>query len=719
MTPEALSPAVLSLVQHVELNKAGWWDRTVQQLLLAGLHDAGEPLTREELRTRAERLLERRLDEEYLDTMFRALFTAGLAFEFSDGRIRLSEQALTRVAEGLCAIEANTADVKRRFLAELSSRNLEIDGEVAWDRFCKNVLLPMVEELGARTYHVLSGKEVITESSPELASFLSNYSDDLRDSIGSAILTFMDPKHADVRTYILRQLNTRFVLDAAGLRPEVLENLATQQDRNRRKKGKTLLFVDTNFLFSLLELHSNPANEAAQALLELLRNISTFVEVALYVVPSTLDEARQRLGVEIDRLRGLVLTTKLARAVRAGEVSGLAEKYIQEVAKGSTRLKPEEFFGPYHDDLLSFARARGIELYNVRMEDFERSQPVIDDTLDRQEFEKKKYGERAKSYEQLLHDVALWHLARSKRPARLDSPLDAGAWVVTVDYRLLGFDRFKVRQSKLRIPLCVHPAVLIQLLQFWIPRTPDFEKALIASMRLPFFFQDFDPDAERVTVKILNVLSRYENVDRLSDATVSTVLANEALRSRLEAPASVEEQIRLVESAILEENATLQERFQREAAKRKQAEDERDTSKTALARVSDELHGRDLTIDQMQERIAVEEAERRRLEQSLQATQRELEVTRVATRFIRTTVIPTLLFSLVSGSGLAWAAVQFLDWPLRKSLPVALSLVWLFRCRATWTKDRKRPVCSLVPWHQQDTSRRDRPIAGYCYVRGR
>src|ERR1700734_2373076 len=29
-----LSPQLLSLVQHIELNKAGWWERTIQKLIV-------------------------------------------------------------------------------------------------------------------------------------------------------------------------------------------------------------------------------------------------------------------------------------------------------------------------------------------------------------------------------------------------------------------------------------------------------------------------------------------------------------------------------------------------------------------------------------------------------------------------------------------------------------------------------------------------------------
>ena len=130
-------------------------------------------------------------------------------------------------------------------------------------------------------------------------------------------------------------------------------------------------------------------------------------------------------------------------------------------------------------------------------------QDVIDDIVDRQKFEKIKYKERAKTYEQLKHDIVLWHLVKERRSAALNLPLEAGNWVVTVDYRLLGFDAYKRRYSPSKIPVCIHPSALLQMLQFWVPRTSQFEEAMLGALRLPLLFHDFDPDVEAITMRIL------------------------------------------------------------------------------------------------------------------------------------------------------------------------------------------------------------------------
>lgn len=627
-----LSPAILSLIHHVELNKAGWWDRTVQQFILAELFRSTASLSIEELQQGIATSLRRQIDSDFLDKQIDALEKAGHLVALPAQGFRLAEGARTRMQSAAASVDDNARAVEQRFRDEVERRGIEIDAGETWTAFSSQVLSPMVQDLGARTYQVLSGADLRQESSDYLGVFLKRFPAEYHTALTEVAIAVLDPRNETVRSYILRQLNTRFVVEAAGLPRQVLEQLGRDRKGHRQR---VLLFLDTNFLFSLLQLHANPANEAAEALSHLLKQVHDFIDVQLYVLPNTLDEARHRIGTEIDRLRHLVLTPKLAQAVRAGEVSGLAQRYIQEVAKGTVRMRPEEFFGPYHDDLLSFARARGVELYNVRIEDVERSQAVIDDTLDREKFEKVKYGDKAKSYEQLLHDVAAWHLCRSKRPGRIDSPLEAGAWVVTVDYRLLGFDRHKLKAARSQIPVCVHPAVLTQLLQFWVPRSPEFEQALVASMRLPFFFNEFDPEAERVTVRILGTLGRFQNVDKLPEQTIANVLASQALRQRLAGPATVEEQIQAVESALVEENSRLEERMKREFAKRIGAE-------RAIREKEAAIITKEATVEELSTRVQTGEQRILALSSEIEGLRDHANQTNALNRFQTHTVIPIL-----------------------------------------------------------------------------
>ena len=161
--------------------------------------------------------------------------------------------------------------------------------------------------------------------------------------------------------------------------------------------------------------------------------------------------------------------------------------------------------------------------------------------------------ERQKSYEKAAHDVILWHLVKDRRPAYVESPLSAQEWILTVDFRLIGFDKYKLKGSGSNIPLCLSPTSLIQLLQFWVPRTQQFEEAVLGSLRLPFLFQDFDVKAERLSLTIIEQLGRFEGSEEIPQEALVKVVMNKGLRSRLNAGQPEEEERKLVRDALVKE----------------------------------------------------------------------------------------------------------------------------------------------------------------------
>jgi seryl-tRNA synthetase len=100
------------------------------------------------------------------------------------------------------------------------------------------------------------------------------------------------------------------------------------------------------------------------------------------------------------------------------------------------------------------------------------------------------------------------------------------------------------------------------------------EEALLASLRLPLFFSEFDPEAEKVTMTILRTLSRYENVADIPAETVANILLSESLRARMRATPQVEEQVQLIREALIEEQNRLQRELQESRGRLQQKEKE-------------------------------------------------------------------------------------------------------------------------------------------------
>jgi hypothetical protein len=342
--------------------------------------------------------------------------------------------------------------------------------------------------------------------------------------------------------------------------------------------------VDTNFLFSILGLHENPSNEAAESLIELMRRLRGKISAKLFLFPLTIDEFKRVLRSHQQFLSNLRLEPNLATVGANSGLTGVTLKFIQETKRAGHAIKAADYFGPYLEDLLPIIRSNGLELYNAPVDGYTMRQDVVDDILVQREHELQLPSERRKSYEQLLHDVCLWHFVKDRRPALVESPADAKYWVVTVDYRFLGFDAYKRQGATAAVPIVVHPTTLIQLLQLWLPRTPAFEEAIVRSLRFAFLFHEFDSTSEKITVRILESLSRFENIGDLSQQAIASVLMNQALRTRLAGATEAEQEITLVKEALIEEHNKTTARLQaaKEASERLATE-----SSQKDARISD------------------------------------------------------------------------------------------------------------------------------------
>jgi hypothetical protein len=75
----------------------------------------------------------------------------------------------------------------------------------------------------------------------------------------------------------------------------------------------------------------------------------------------------------------------------------------------------------------------------------------------------------------------------------------------------------------------------------------------LSNLRFPFLFTEFDADTELTTIRIIEQLSRYENVNDLKEDTVTSILFNQALRQKIQSNDDRIIDPVLVKDAIIEE----------------------------------------------------------------------------------------------------------------------------------------------------------------------
>ena len=555
MQRRVLPTQLVSLIHHVELNQAGWNDKAIQRLLIAAVWMSSTPTTLDRALDFLSTELRVRIGRARAARQVTALSKSGVLLHAFGGSLKLSESAVRGFEAELHEAERIQASARGKFAGILSENCPDVDASQTWSHFNSALLHPMVQEIGASTLGIVSGQREAMELS-RLDSFLQQYPPSCRWALSKSIREFIDPRDAEVRQFLLRLLTAHFMVEAISLRKETIEAILATAN------PVFDIYLDTNFVFSVLGLHDNPANDAAKALVALVAQISPQMQARLMVLPSTLDEARKVLHAAASGLGLQTYPPRLAKAtLEAGLMSGISRTFMSAAANSPSPLSPEEHFRPYAANLSALLQSHGIAVAQADLREIMADDEVQLDVDEQLHFEQTKFLESAKGRDQLEHDIVLWHYVHDQRPPRPESPASARSWVVTIDYRLLGFDSFKVNSIGDLVPVCLHPTSLIHMLTFWIPRTQEFEEALVSSMQLPFLFTEFDEEAEKVSLRIVSALARYEGADTISPDGIQAILLNEALRERIANESGQEAQVALIRDAIVQEKRVTEEKL--------------------------------------------------------------------------------------------------------------------------------------------------------------
>lgn len=667
-----ITSELVALIHHIELDKAGWWEKALQKLALTVFHlKSDQPtLDASEIAKALEESFRIEIPVSDISSQLDVLREDGQILEVAKGRFKISESTLRKCQSEIEDATKLEEEVQACFAEQLAKFCPLIDSDFAWKQFIERFLIPVVQQLGASTYELITGLRS-TDNLTQINDFLRCFHSEYELDLTSFLRNFLNPSDAIIRRYVLRTMNAFFVVKAGGLSRKTIDRLSASN------VFSATLFFDSNVLFSLLGLHDNPANQGSRTLLDLVRKLSNSVPIKLRVLPPTLDEMTRAIKASQEALLNIKISPTLLQPALNLGMTGITARYLQAAAEHNGPLAPSDYFEPYLKNLLTILRTRGVEIFNVDLSSYGTNQEVIDDIIECQKFEKQRQVIHPKSYEQLRHDIVLWHFVKNKRPPRPESPIDAEFWIATADFRFLGFDAYKQRGISGDVPICIYPAALVQLLRFWVPLDEEFEKALFSAIRLPAVMAPVDTDAERISLKILNALSTFENIADLPEEAVTRILLNDALRLKIATEKDVSRQIELVREALIDENRAAEGRIQAEKAR------------SLLI----QQHSRAIETQLDERSRKVEELEARLKDQSNLTQQKDEELARLTRaseeRASRTRFLMLSGLALIVAGGLGYLVhILIVDKTYLVTIDGCLLAAWFFGIRILGAKSR-------------------------------
>lgn len=557
MATRTLPSQLIALIQHIKLNEAGWWEKSIEQIIRASMWTHGNPLTLGQICDITKECSGIELSNREIESSVENLRQQGDVFNLPSNHIALAQHASDTVARDVEKLESDIKASENIFYNILDFHKYEGDSAQLWNNFRTDVIWPLISELGAATYYIIKKQKSNIADLKIVKQFLSRFPQLESKKVQNTIQSFILSEDASVKNFLLSQMTASFCATSCNLNKTDLNRISC----NSENPIEFTLFLDTNFIYSILQLHDNTANDAADALLNLIHNCPDGIKIKAYVLPTTIDETKSNLHANYLHVRSIQASQNISQ-VGENVLSGVLKRYFRTVGKQATMGQADQYFKPYIDNLISILRDKGIELYNQKLESYRTRSDVIDDINNRISHESQKHGDNGKRYETLLHDIILWHVVTDQRNMRVDSIVDAKFWIATIDYSFLGWDEYKRRSQTSSVQVCLHPSSLVQMLQLWVPRDAKMENALLDTLRLPFFHQEFDAEAEKLTISILETISHFENASSLSADAVEKVVVNNALRSKIALTKDEKQKIKLVKDAFVDQNKLLESKLE-------------------------------------------------------------------------------------------------------------------------------------------------------------
>ncbi len=598
--PHDFSTAFERMCSMVAIGKTGSVDETIRELILHCIFY----LPTDEFREASD-------ISKSLDSLFGINL---LNHELESALTQLIDQHIVQKEDGILVINSSLRDqlqkeidvtynleasVRDNWEVELEDKYPLLDSTKLWNGLRK-YLAQTFQRHGIQTVALLDPRiEIASQYGESLSSILNNTVSEFstereKTNAKNAISDFMATtgNHPERAKYITQLADGAFTYFTLTIDPEVARNF-------RENLYPIILFLDTNFLFGILDIEVDPQVAVSKQLMEAIKTHNLPFELRSH--PKTIEELLASIKIHEQDLSSRKWSRKISRAAyHSRALSGVELRYHQRYADEG--IDVDSFFAPYrHADVL----LENMDIHTYPVEN-DRLQERAELCAEYSEFIK-SWG-ISKSYKLIDHDMTVLDQVRQLRSSAT-STLEAGALLVTRDFSLYRFD-WETSRNKGKFSSTVLPNIFWQILRPFIPANEEFDKSFAETFAIPEF-RIIGSKASEACSKMLNIIAGYKG---FPEETARRMLSNDILIQRLQTAENDEVFQQYVEIAIVEQNESLLEekaqieaRWEEEKRIRKQTEEGLKTE--TEARQLTEQQVRDLNQRLLEEKAIRSEAE--------------------------------------------------------------------------------------------------------------
>ncbi len=425
---------------------------------------------------------------------------------------------------------------------EISELKVEI-----WNSL-KSYLSMVFEQHGVQTTLILKPNAKITEGEQKSLQAIADEALRKNNNIISEDLFF--------------PIVNNFILNANELRANYIAQLAdatftsfaitNDSDTNgflNYKFNDLALFLDTNFIFGLLNLHRNSEDSSA---IEILKEAKqSRLKFKLLYHPLTLSEFRRSFDARSFILKSTKWTKETSRvACLIEELSPLEMLYHRQNIEN--QIDAKIFLEKYeHVDLI--LNDLGLSEYISNVVSLSDHVEIEEDIEEYQKFYEKSPHRKPKSFLQFQHDITVLREVRSLNRKK-SKFLDCNAFFLSSDYILAKFEKIYYKKSW-EVAFVLSPSVFLQIIRPFVENNYETNKRFIETFSIPDF-RSFEIDYSGTRSKALQIIN--DNFHGASFETKVKIVRDQVLLGRLNAATDdYEKQVEIIENQITIENQIL------------------------------------------------------------------------------------------------------------------------------------------------------------------
>lgn len=470
------------------------------------------------------------------------LINSGIIVKNSEGFLNLTVEQSKIIQKRIDYAYELEIRVRDNWKAELDEKYPEIDFASVW-KVLKKYLAKAFQRHGIQTVALLDPRiEINREYTDSLSTILdevikNDFHEEQISQVRNIISSFMATtgNFPDRSIFISQLADGAFIYFSLTIDPEIANKF-------RQNLNQLDLFLDTNFIYGILDLAVSPQVAVSNELLKAIEKYD--LPFKLFCHERTISELLASVSRYEQMFAGRNYSKKMSRvATLTRNLSGVEQKYHQKFME--TGIDTGTFFAPFHhaDALLA---DKHINIFSAKENRLKQRSDLITEYTD---FLKAR--NKWKSYSRIDHDMSLLDEVRQRRSV-IKSTLDAGSLLITCDYSLYRFDWENSKKLGLR-PCTVLPNLFWQILRPFIPNDVDFDRSFAETFAIPEF-RIMGSNAAEACSKMLSILASFEN---FPEATAIKLLSNDLLIEQLQQTENDEQFQKMVEDAIVHENEDL------------------------------------------------------------------------------------------------------------------------------------------------------------------